>query len=62
MERAHVLVLAKRMSYRQTVRWVEENPEEYTRGNRSRVRGGARGREAANYKALGALLDGLPPA
>ena len=32
VERAHVLVLAKRMDYRQTVRWVEENPEEYARG------------------------------
>ena len=31
-ERVHVLVLAKRMGYRQTVRWVEENPEEYARG------------------------------
>jgi hypothetical protein len=28
----HVLVLAKRMGYRRTVRWVEENPEEYARG------------------------------
>ena len=32
VERSHVLVLAKRMDYRQTVRWVEENPEEYARG------------------------------
>ena len=32
VERTHVLVLAKRMGYRQTVRWVEENPEEYARG------------------------------
>ncbi len=32
VERAHVLVLAKRMGYRQTVRWVEENPEDYARG------------------------------
>lgn len=32
VERAHVLVLAKRLGYRQTVRWVEENPEEYARG------------------------------
>jgi hypothetical protein len=32
VERTHVLVLAKRMDYRQTVRWVEENPEEYARG------------------------------
>ncbi len=32
VERAHVLVLAKRMGYRQTVRWVEEHPEEYARG------------------------------
>jgi hypothetical protein len=32
VERAHVLVLAKRMGYRQTVRWVEENPDEYARG------------------------------
>ncbi len=32
VERAHVLVLAKRMGYRQTVLWVEEHPEEYARG------------------------------
>ena len=32
VERTHVLVLAKRMDYRQTVRWVEENPEDYARG------------------------------
>jgi protein-tyrosine phosphatase len=32
VERAHVLVLAKRMGYRQTVRWVEDRPEEYARG------------------------------
>jgi len=32
VERAHVLVLAKRMGYRQTVRWVEEHPEDYARG------------------------------
>jgi hypothetical protein len=32
VERTHVLVLAKRMGYRQTVRWVEEQPEEYARG------------------------------
>ncbi len=32
VERSHVLVLAKRMDYRQTVRWVEENPEEYAHG------------------------------
>ncbi len=32
VERAHVLVLAKRMSYRQTVRWVEKHPDEYERG------------------------------
>ena len=32
VERAHVLVLAKRMGYRQTVRWVEEHPDEYERG------------------------------
>ncbi len=32
VERTHVLVLAKRMGYRQTVRWVEEHPEEYARG------------------------------
>ena len=32
VERTHVLVLAKRMGYRQTVRWVEENPEDYARG------------------------------
>jgi hypothetical protein len=32
VERAHVLVLAKRMGYRRTVRWVEEHPYEYARG------------------------------
>ncbi len=32
VERTHVLVLAKRMGYRRTVRWVEEHPEEYARG------------------------------
>jgi hypothetical protein len=32
VERTHVLVLAKRMDYRQTVRWVEEHPDEYARG------------------------------
>ncbi len=32
VERTHVLVLAKRMGYRQTVRWVEEHPDEYARG------------------------------
>ena len=32
VERAQVLVLAKRMGYRQTVRWVEEHPDEYARG------------------------------
>ncbi|HEX2098511.1 MAG TPA: hypothetical protein VHF46_05595 [Rubrobacteraceae bacterium] len=32
VERTHVLVLAKRLGYRQTVRWVEENPEDYARG------------------------------
>lgn len=32
VERAQVLVLAKRMGYRQTVRWVEEHPEEYASG------------------------------
>ena len=32
VERTHVLVLAKRMGYRRTVRWVEENPKEYARG------------------------------
>ena len=32
VERAHVLVLAKRMGYRQTVRWAEDHPEEYARG------------------------------
>ena len=32
VERAHVLVLAKRMGFRQTVRWVEEHPDEYARG------------------------------
>jgi hypothetical protein len=32
VERAHVLVLAKRMGYRQTVRWVEEHPGDYARG------------------------------
>jgi len=31
VEWAHVLVLAKRMGYRQTVRWVEEYPDEYAR-------------------------------
>lgn len=32
VERAHVLVLDKRMSYRQTDRWVEEHPNEYACG------------------------------
>jgi hypothetical protein len=32
VERAHVLVLAKRMGYRRTVLWIEEHPEEYARG------------------------------
>lgn len=32
VERTHVLVLAHRMGYRQTVRWVEEHPEDYARG------------------------------
>ena len=32
MERAHVLVLARRMGYCQTVRWVEEHPDEHARG------------------------------
>ena len=32
VERTHVLVLAKRMGYRQTVRWIEEHPEDYARG------------------------------
>jgi len=32
VERAHVLILAKRMGYRRTVRWVEEHPDEYARG------------------------------
>ena len=32
VERTHVLVLAYRMGYRQTVRWVEEHPEDYARG------------------------------
>ena len=32
VERTHVLVLAKRLGFRQTVRWVEEHPEEYARG------------------------------
>jgi hypothetical protein len=32
VERAHVLVLAKRMGYRRTVLWVEEHPDEYARG------------------------------
>ncbi len=32
IERAHVLVLAKRMGYRRTVRWVEEHPDEYAHG------------------------------
>ena len=31
VERAHVLVLAKRMGYRRTVLWVEEQPGEYAR-------------------------------
>lgn len=32
VERTHVLVLAKRLGYRQTVRWVEEHPDEYAHG------------------------------
>ena len=32
MERAHVLVLAKRMGYRQPVDWVEKHPDGYARG------------------------------
>ncbi len=32
VERTHVMVLAYRMGYRQTVRWVEEHPEDYARG------------------------------
>ncbi len=32
VERAQVLVLTKRMGYRQTVRWVEDHPEEYASG------------------------------
>ena len=32
VERAHVLVLAKRIGYRRTFRWVEEHPDEYSRG------------------------------
>jgi hypothetical protein len=32
VERAHNLVLTQRMGYRQPVRWVEENPDEYARG------------------------------
>lgn len=32
VERPHVLVVAKRMGYRQTVRWVEEHPDDYARG------------------------------
>lgn len=32
VDRAPVLVLAYRMGYRQTVRWVEEHPDEYARG------------------------------
>ena len=32
VERAHVLVLAKRMGYRRTVLWVEEHPDEYAHG------------------------------
>lgn len=32
VERAHVLVLAKRMGYRRTVLRVEEHPDEYARG------------------------------
>ena len=31
VERAHVLVLAKRMGYRQAVHWVEEHPSECVR-------------------------------
>jgi hypothetical protein len=32
VERANVLVLAKRMGYRRTVLWVEEHPDEYAHG------------------------------
>ncbi len=32
VERAHVLVLDKRIGYRQTGRWVEKHPNEYARG------------------------------
>ncbi len=32
VERAHVLVLAKRMGYRRTVLRVKEHPDEYARG------------------------------
>jgi hypothetical protein len=32
VERTHVLVLANRMGYRQTVRWVEEHPDNYAHG------------------------------
>jgi hypothetical protein len=32
VERAHMLVLAKRMGYRRTVLWVEEHQDEYARG------------------------------
>ncbi len=32
VDRAYVLVVAYRMGYRQTVRWVEEHPEDYARG------------------------------
>jgi hypothetical protein len=32
VERVHVLVMAKHMGYRRTVRWVEEHPDEYARG------------------------------
>ena len=31
VERAHVLVLAKRMGYQQVVHWVEEHPSECVR-------------------------------
>lgn len=32
VDRAHVLVVAHRTGYRQTVRWIEENPDEYAHG------------------------------
>ena len=32
VDRAHVLVVAYNMGYRQTVLWAEEHPHEYSRG------------------------------